>query len=150
MEKGLTIIVLALIIGIQALHIGTTSRVLKYMNYQDDSQSKSYTDADAQTQQYYYNFGFIITISGLTILIYLALLITKLLSIAISPKVQEFLFYGVALLQFSYGVLIALTQSAYTDPKGPNGDVSGLSVIGIFVFIQVYMLTHITFPWRIR
>lgn len=137
MEKGVSLVLIALTIGIQALNIVTVTQVLKFTKYVDDLNGRSYNAYNAATQAYYYSFGFAISVAGITILVYLGLLIGKLMNSTISSKLQEFLYYVVALLQFSYAVYMAIVQSNYVDPKGPNG--AAASTISKYPFIKASM-----------
>ena len=112
MEKWLTIAVMVVIVGLQAVHIAATNRKYLLHKFVDDRLGLSYTAYDSLTLAYSYTFGFILAASGATILIYLGLIIAKLVEANLSQKVLEALNFAVALLQFSLAVSVAVNISA--------------------------------------
>jgi hypothetical protein len=66
-------------------------------------------------------YGYALAVAGISGILYIVLIIRKISNTTANLKLQEFLFVGVALLQFSYAVVIAITQSQLVDPNGPNG-----------------------------
>lgn len=89
-------------------------------HYIDDLSNQSYTEWNSATTQYSYTLSFAICAAGLSFLIYALLLVVKLVGMNLSSKIQEILFGSVAVLQFSLGVQLAITQSRYIDPNGNN------------------------------
>ena len=135
-EKCVTITVMVVIVGLQALHIATFNRGYVFAKYVDDLTSTSYTAYNAVTLAYSYIFGFAMVVAGATILIYLGLIIAKWNNANLSKKWLQALNFAVTLLQFSLAVLVAVAVSSMVDPNGKNANAIPIYSVGNCWIIQ--------------
>ena len=106
-----------------SLH-SAASKTLDYLHFVDDASGLSYTAWNSVTKTYSYQLGYAVFVAGATAILYGILLVVKLVGISLSAKIQEILFGAAGVLQFSLGVVLAITQSRLVDPNGKNATLA--------------------------